>query len=188
MPCNHTLIDHRCIFQLLEIHLALSSETVSILNYLLQPKWVPGVKLNCLKREEIHVYLQLIHVAIRQKPTQHCKAIILQLKFFLGKNMFPRIHLMNHQAIREKKSSTTDWNSHRTSSGPGATRWTWPQSRSSVHSFEVSIWVFSMTPDPWFKVSAVMSRPRSRNGDWCAPSIALGLGAFLSWAAFSQSP
>ena len=101
--------------------------------------------------------------------------------------MFPRIHLMNHQAIREKKSSTTDWNSHRTS-GPGATRWTWPQSRSSVHSFEVSIWVFSMTPDPWFKVSAVMSRPRSRNGDWCAPSIALGLGAFLSWAAFSQSP
>ena len=39
--------------------------------------WVGG-RLN---REEIYVYLQLIHVAVHQKPTQHCKEIILQ--FFL---------------------------------------------------------------------------------------------------------
>ena len=32
------------------------------------------------KREEIYVYLWLIHVVVRQKPIQHCKAIILQLK------------------------------------------------------------------------------------------------------------
>ena len=33
-----------------------------------------------LQREWIQVYLWLIHVVVRQKPTQHCKAIILQLK------------------------------------------------------------------------------------------------------------
>ena len=30
--------------------------------------------------------LQLIHVAVQQKPTQHCKAIILQLKTFKKQN------------------------------------------------------------------------------------------------------
>ena len=33
-----------------------------------------------LKREQIHVYMWLIHAAIQQKLTQHWKAIILQLK------------------------------------------------------------------------------------------------------------
>ena len=33
-----------------------------------------------LKREGTCVYLRLIHVDVRQKPTQYCKAIILQLK------------------------------------------------------------------------------------------------------------
>ena len=32
------------------------------------------------KREGTHVYLQLIHLVVWEKPTQHCKAIILQLK------------------------------------------------------------------------------------------------------------
>ena len=32
------------------------------------------------KREGTYVYLWLIHTVVRQKPTQHCKAIILQLK------------------------------------------------------------------------------------------------------------
>jgi len=32
------------------------------------------------KGEEIYVYLWLIHVVVQQKPIQHCKAIILQLK------------------------------------------------------------------------------------------------------------
>ena len=32
------------------------------------------------KREGTYVYLWLIHVDAWQKPTQHCKAIILQLK------------------------------------------------------------------------------------------------------------
>ena len=32
------------------------------------------------KRERTYVYLWLIHVDIWQKPTQHCKSIILQLK------------------------------------------------------------------------------------------------------------
>ena len=33
-----------------------------------------------LKREETDVYLRRIHVAIRQKSTKYCEAIILQLK------------------------------------------------------------------------------------------------------------
>ena len=32
------------------------------------------------KREGTYVYLWLIHVDVRQKPTKFCKAIILQLK------------------------------------------------------------------------------------------------------------
>ena len=41
-----------------------------------------------LKREGIYVYLyiyQLTHVVVQQKPTQHCKAIFLQLKINLKK-------------------------------------------------------------------------------------------------------
>ena len=33
-----------------------------------------------VKRERIHVYIQLIHFIVQQKLTQHCKAIILQFK------------------------------------------------------------------------------------------------------------
>ena len=32
------------------------------------------------KKEETYVYLWVIHVDVWQKPTQYCKAIILQLK------------------------------------------------------------------------------------------------------------
>ena len=38
------------------------------------------------KKEEICVYLWLIHVDVLQKPTQHCKAITLQLKINILKN------------------------------------------------------------------------------------------------------
>ena len=38
--------------------------------------WVGGR----FKRKETYVYLRLIHVDVWQKPTQYCKAIILQLK------------------------------------------------------------------------------------------------------------
>ena len=37
------------------------------------------------KREETYVYLWLIHVDVWKKPTQYCKAIILQLKNKLKK-------------------------------------------------------------------------------------------------------
>ena len=33
-----------------------------------------------LKREEMYVYMQLIYVVVQQKLTQHCNAIILQIK------------------------------------------------------------------------------------------------------------
>ena len=39
--------------------------------------WEVGGKL---KREGTYVCLRLIHVGVWQKPTQSCKAIILQLK------------------------------------------------------------------------------------------------------------
>ena len=32
------------------------------------------------KREGTYVYLWLLHIVVWQKPTQYCKAIILQLK------------------------------------------------------------------------------------------------------------
>ena len=39
-----------------------------------------------LKGEGTRVYLWLIHVVVWQKPTQHCKAIILQLKINFKKD------------------------------------------------------------------------------------------------------
>ena len=33
------------------------------------------------RREGTYVYVWLIHVVVWQKPTQYCKAIILQLKY-----------------------------------------------------------------------------------------------------------
>ena len=39
-----------------------------------------GVVGGRVKREEIYVYLWLIYVVVWQKPIQHCKAIIIQLK------------------------------------------------------------------------------------------------------------
>ena len=33
-----------------------------------------------LKRQEMCVYLRLIHVVVQQKLTQYCEAIVLQLK------------------------------------------------------------------------------------------------------------
>ena len=37
------------------------------------------------KRERAYIYLLLIHVDVWQKPTKHCKAIILQLKIIFFK-------------------------------------------------------------------------------------------------------
>jgi len=45
-------------------------------------------------KERTYAYLWLIHVDIWQKPTQHCKAIILQLKKF--------------KQIKETKNNTTN--------------------------------------------------------------------------------
>ena len=39
------------------------------------------------EKEGTYVYLWLIHVVVWQKPTQHCKAIILQLKINLKKHI-----------------------------------------------------------------------------------------------------
>ena len=44
------------------------------------------------KRKGPYVYLWLIHIVVWQKPTQHYKAIILQLKVFL----FFFFFLMHH--------------------------------------------------------------------------------------------
>ena len=39
------------------------------------------------ERRDIHTYLLLICIVVQQKPTQHCKAIILQLKIQIKKKM-----------------------------------------------------------------------------------------------------
>ena len=68
------------------------------------------------KREGTCVYLWLIHVDVWQKPTQYCKAIILQLKInkFLKKNthiqMYPNApalgaHKRIHLYIKRKEST-----------------------------------------------------------------------------------
>ena len=46
------------------------------------------------KREGTYVYLWLIHVDVQQKPTQHCKANILQLIFFKLEYIYLNINLL----------------------------------------------------------------------------------------------
>ena len=41
------------------------------------------------KREGTYVHLWLIHVDVRQKSNQYCKAIILQLKNLKKKEFYP---------------------------------------------------------------------------------------------------
>jgi len=50
-----------------------------------------------LTREGIYIHLWLIHVAEQQKPTQHCKSIILQLKISFKKRTE---HTHTHTQIR----------------------------------------------------------------------------------------
>ena len=45
-------------------------------------------KLEGGSRGRRHMYTWLIHVHVWQKPTQYCKAIILQLKIIINKNYF----------------------------------------------------------------------------------------------------
>ena len=54
-----------------------------------------------LKTEKIYVYLQLIYSVVRQKPTQNCKAIILQLKIKVKKIEHERIVIMS---VKKTKS------------------------------------------------------------------------------------
>ena len=45
------------------------------------------------KREGTYVCLRLIHAEVWQKPTQYCKAIILQLKIDLKKLVYLHTHV-----------------------------------------------------------------------------------------------
>ena len=52
------------------------------------------------KREGIYVYIELIHIAVQQKLTQHCKAIYSNLKKGSNKGKVTSYVQMNfHEAI-----------------------------------------------------------------------------------------
>ena len=53
-----------------------------------------------IKREQVYVYLWLIHVAVWQKLTKHCKAIILHFK---TKNSNRHTHKNNEQKMQNLK-------------------------------------------------------------------------------------
>ena len=48
-------------------------------------RWVVGVGRR-FKRQGTYAHVWLIHIVVQQKATQHCKAIILQLKINLKKH------------------------------------------------------------------------------------------------------
>ena len=52
-----------------------------------------GVRWKRGSRGRGQVYLWLIHVDLWQKPTQYCKAIILQLKILKSQMLFTKTHL-----------------------------------------------------------------------------------------------
>ena len=56
------------------------------------------------KKEVTFVYLRLIYIFVWQKPTQHCKPIILQLKVFFKKSLFSWIQSCDTFYIRHQKN------------------------------------------------------------------------------------
>ena len=71
------------------------------------------------KREGTYVYLWLIHVDVWQKPTQYCKAIILQLKMCVNVKSLSRVRLfatpwtVAHQAPPSMEFSRQEyWSGH----------------------------------------------------------------------------
>ena len=64
------------------------------------------------KKEEIYVYLWLIHVEVLQKATKFCKAIILQKKFFLKneKKKPPQTSNVNEDILELKHSHIAEIN------------------------------------------------------------------------------
>ena len=61
--------------------------------------WEVGRKF---KRDGTYVYLWLIHIDVRQKPTQYCKAIILQLKINMLKKAAQVIVINQKEEIKIK--------------------------------------------------------------------------------------
>ena len=57
------------------------------------------------QREGTYVYLWLMHVDVRQKPTQYCNAIILQLKINKLRGKKITVHLP-HQGVASVKAET----------------------------------------------------------------------------------
>ena len=57
-------------------------------------RWEVGGKF---KKKGTYVYLWLIHVAVWQKPTQYCKAIIIQVK--INKILKIKYRMKNYRAI-----------------------------------------------------------------------------------------
>ena len=59
------------------------------------------------KREGTYVYLRLIHVVVWAKPTQYCKAIILQLKINNKKAPKNKYHIDESKKKKNVKAITT---------------------------------------------------------------------------------
>ena len=68
--------------------------------------WVGREVGRRLKWEETYVYLWLIHVDILEKPTQYCKAIILQLKISLEKRKQKKKKTKTKQQQKRKTINT----------------------------------------------------------------------------------
>ena len=67
--------------------------------------WVIGGRP---KREGTYIYLRLIHADVRQKPTQYCKAIVLQLKINkFSKESEMLLSLKTQQLLRRRLPETT---------------------------------------------------------------------------------
>ena len=64
------------------------------------------------KREGTYVYPWLIHVDVWQKPTQHCKAIILQLKINKLKKKNKKKTKAQRGEVTCPRSQSGKWRQH----------------------------------------------------------------------------
>ena len=62
--------------------------------------WPSFLNGKAIKEEGMYVHMWLIHFAIQQKLTQHCKTILLQLKNFLNKFSVKCLICMCHKFCR----------------------------------------------------------------------------------------
>ena len=90
------------------------------------------------KREGTYVYLWLIHADVWQKPTQYCKAIILQLQIIFFKKAWSQ--MLRIEKDEGRKQSMSLMSENMLVRLAGSFQWSSETKNQTAMNWEVSKW------------------------------------------------